>query len=215
VPILVVLHDRGSTKEAVGQSFWKAIADELGLALIAPSGRVPTGDDPAQGLAWLDGPQAYQQGAWKYEKTIQTALDAFGKEHKIDRERVYIAGEGEGGTVAFNAAVGAPGQYKGVISIDGPVLLSLAQPKAANAAKLGLRGWVYLGGTVPGAHAEADIPALAASMGKALQSAGLAKVMVASYKPSAEQPDQRKQLALSGLRDFLASAAPVEAGAQK
>src|SRR5262245_48000348 len=70
VPVLIVLHDQGATKDAPVQGFWKEIAEELGLVLIAPSALMPMADEPAKGMSWFNDPDLYQKGYWKYEKTI-------------------------------------------------------------------------------------------------------------------------------------------------
>ncbi len=215
VPVLIVLHDQGATKDAPAQSFWKSIAEELGLVLIAPSARIPVADEPAKGMSWMTDPQSYEKGYWKYEKPINAAFDAFNKQQKIDKTRVFIAGEGQGGLVAFNVAIGAPGLYKGVLVLDAPVLMSLVSQKAASAGKMGFRGKLLLGKTIFGAPTDTDPKALADGMGKALSGAGLANVSVATYASEAADPDQRKKLALDALREFLTAAKPAEAAAPK
>ncbi len=215
VPVLIVLHDQGATKDAPLQSFWKAVADELGLVLIAPSARIPVSDEPAKGMSWMSDPQTYEKGYWKYEKPINAAFDAFNKQQKVDKTRVFLAGEGQGGLVAFDAALGAPGLYKGVVVLDAPVLMSLVSSKAANAAKMGFRGKLFLGQRIFGAPPDTDVKALVEGLGKALKGAGLANVSVASYASDPAIPEARKQLALDALREFLAATQPTEAAAPK
>lgn len=141
MPLLVVLHDDGSSKEAVVAGKWKAIADELGMALVAPSGRhlAPRSKKPADGMLWIANAQVYQQKPWIDERPIQDALSAFSKEHKLDKARVLIAGEGTGGSVAADAAVASPYQYKAALAFNGLPIMSVVSSKASNAAKAGLR----------------------------------------------------------------------------
>jgi len=154
-PLLVVLHDALSTKDEVIAGRWKAIADELGFALVAPSGKVLVKDKPEEGMAWFDNVQAYVQSAWTFEKPVHDAVSAFRKEHKVDKARVYLAGEGIGGLVALNVAIGSPGLYKGVVALNGSIVPQLMSQKAPNAGKMGLR-----------AHILVDLAGMRADLGK-------------------------------------------------
>jgi len=137
-PLLVVLHDVGSTKSDVRER-WKTIADELGTALLAPSGKFPMGETPAKGMSWFDDANRYTQSYWTYERTVHDAVTAFRKEHQLAKDRVFLVGEGQGGMVAFNVAIASAGLYKGALVINGGIHAELAQKKAANAGKLGFR----------------------------------------------------------------------------
>jgi S-formylglutathione hydrolase FrmB len=139
MPLLVVLHDAGSTKDLVVAGRWKQIADELGFALVAPSGKLLLGDEPAQGMTWFDDRAEYKSSYWKFEKPITDAYSAFKKEHPIDKDRVVIAGEGMGGLVALNTAIGSPSWFKGVVALNGSVDPELMGSKAPTAGKMGLR----------------------------------------------------------------------------
>ena len=146
MPLLVVLHDAGSNKDAVVAGRWKAIADELGFALVAPSATVPVGSELAQGLEWFDDIAAYAAKTWVAEKPITDATSAFMKEHTVDKRRVLIAGEGRGGIVASSVAFTNPGLYKGVLMLDSLFLPQLVQARAANASKIGLKVRILVDG---------------------------------------------------------------------
>lgn len=141
MPLLVVLHGNGSTKDAVVAGKWKAIADELGMALVAPSGRhlAPRAKKPSDGMLWIESVPAYQSKPWVDERPIQDAVAAFTKERKLDKTRVLIAGEGYGGTLAVHAAAASPYQYKAALAFNGVPITSVLASKAANASKAGLR----------------------------------------------------------------------------
>ena len=210
LPVLVLLHDQGQTREALLLSPWKAVADELGLALVLPSARQPVSRDPAQGMTWFANAQTYLKGALKYERTVSAALDAFKKTHKLDKNRTFIAGEGQGGMVAFNVAITSPRLYSGVIVFDAPVIVPLAKPKAANAARVGFRGRVFVNNNAAmlSARSDSDIGQLVKDLSAAMTSLGLDKVSVAAYATDAAQPNLRKNLALEALREFMT---PVKA----
>ncbi len=144
VPLLVVLHDAGDSKDkALASGPWKALADQLGYALVIPSGRVPTQYtpklDPALGMTWYRDNGDYTQNAYRYEKPVSDAVSAFRKQRKLDPARVHIVGVGAGAAPAFNLALSQPGLYKGVVTFNGVPEPNLAGSKAANAAKLGLK----------------------------------------------------------------------------
>jgi predicted esterase len=141
IPLLVVLHPSGATKESVVEGRWKTVADELGLALLAPSARVMTARDPKAGMAWYLNLADYAGGLrlTAYEKSVTAALDAFKKTHKIDPARVFIAGDLEGGLVATRLAFAYPQTYKGAVAVESPFVPTLLQSKAGPAAKAGLK----------------------------------------------------------------------------
>ena len=139
LPLLVVLHDQGSGKKEVVSGVWKELADELGFVLIAPSGRFPTAGAPEDGMAWFMSEADYAQQYWVYERPATEAVVAFRKQYKPDRQRVFIAGEGQGAQVAFNIAVRAPGLYKGLLTLNGSPIPQLVADRAPNAGKRGLK----------------------------------------------------------------------------
>ena len=100
-PLVVVLHARGATKDDVVSGPWRALADELGFALLAPSGRVSLGEDPRDGMTWIgEEPDTFETRATEYALPVERALEAFHAAHPIDKERVVIVGEGVGALVA-------------------------------------------------------------------------------------------------------------------
>jgi predicted esterase len=141
MPVLVVLHASGSTKDAVIAGRWKEIADQFGCALIAPSARVLVGRDPARGMVWWTSFADYAQPdrSLLYETSIDSAFDAFAKQHPIDKSRVFIAGDQEGGMVAMHHAFAHPERWKGVVSTEAAFEESLVKPNAEAAKKAGLK----------------------------------------------------------------------------
>ncbi len=144
VPLLVVLHDAGESKDkALANGPWKTLADDLGYALVVPSGRVPThyqpSLDPAQGMTWYLDRTDYTRNVYRYEKPVSDAVSAFRKQRKLDPARVHVVGVGVGAAPAFNLAVSQPGLYKGVVLFNAAPEPELVGSKAANAAKLGLK----------------------------------------------------------------------------
>lgn len=215
-PVLIVLHDNGSTKEAVVSGRWKAIADELGCALIAPSGRylAPRSKAAKDGMYWILNPQAYQNKPWADERPVQDAYSAFSKANKVDKTRIYIAGEGYGGTIAINAAAASPYLYKGALSVGGFMTSPVVSAKAANASKAGLRIEVLL-------EQKTALDALgsAENLERAMKAmnADLTRWSIAgsakTYARDEKDADQERKLIVERLKSLAEAPRAAEAGA--
>jgi predicted esterase len=203
MPILVVLHDAGSTKDEVVKGRWKAIADELGSALIAPSGKFPVGDDPAKGMAWYESIVDYAARYDVFEKPVNDAVAAFMKDHPIDKQRVVVAGEGVGGIVALSVAMGGPGLYRGAVALNSAIHPQLYASRASTAGKLGLRVALLVD---PSKLAKEDAPEggvekLLETQNKGLKSWGLAGEAKAYTSDPKDVGD--KQLLVESIRTVL------------
>jgi predicted esterase len=208
IPILVVLHDAGSTKDEVVRGRWKEIADDLGFALIAPSGKFPVGDDPAKGSTWFEAIDDYAAKYYVYEKPVNDAVTAFKKDHTIDKSQVVVAGEGLGGLVALDVAINGPGLYKGVVSLNGVFQPEILAGRAPSAAKMGLRVALLSDSTkIP-----KDAGLVIEAQNKSLQGWSLAGEAKA-YTPDPKDPGEKKLL-VEAIRSVLARSA-ADASAPK
>ena len=138
-PLLVVLHANGGTKDEIVAGVWRGVAEELGCALLAPSGRSPAGMRPEDGMLWLDSLERYAARSWYFEKPVRDALAAYKRRHAASPESIYIAGEELGGTLAFHLAVRSPELYRGCLLVDAAVPLEMAADLAPSLGALGLR----------------------------------------------------------------------------
>jgi poly(3-hydroxybutyrate) depolymerase len=205
MPLLVVLHDAGSTKDEVVKGRWKAIADELGFALVAPSGTIPTGDEPANGMTWFESLDEYRARPFASEKPVNDAVSAFQKEHPLDKARVVIAGDGVGGVVALRIALASSGLYKAALTVNSLFVASLYAERAPSAAKTGLRVALLRDAGVEGARD------MVAAQTKGLQTWGLAGE-AKTFTPDAKDPGDAHALA-EAIRALLSAPAPVPAAA--
>jgi predicted esterase len=216
-PVLVVVHEAGTTKEQVVAGFWKDVAEELGFVLLAPSGKILIGDTPsAKGMAWYEDVNEYLanggRDAWKFEKTIHEAVSTFKKTDKLDRSRVVLVGDGQMGTlVAFGAGISSPGLYKAVLGVDGTFAPALVQPKAAQAGKMGQKASLLLdeqrlAGETP--EEKADGAKALETLRKVLTDAGLG---TATTYPHTEDAKTRVQLVAATIRAQLAASAAAAA----
>ena len=139
IGVLVVLHDAGETKDEIIAGPWRRVADELGYALLAPSGRVPVGIDPADGVRWAEDVETYADNPSYFERPVGEALQSFRERWPVDPKRILIAGHGLGGTLAFNVAIHSAEVYGGVVLVDAAVHDGLASQKAPHLGSMGLR----------------------------------------------------------------------------
>lgn len=212
MPLLIVIHDVGQTKDQMIEGRYKAVADELGFALIAPSGKILVGDDPQKGMAWFDDPSAYLKAPWQSEKSINDAVSAFKKDHKVDKNRVYLVGEGVGGLVATSVGVGGPGLYKAVLAINSQLAPQLLAPKAPNAGKMGLR-LRFVNDVALGESAE-EVAKQTESWNKSLATWGITGGAT-TFTADAKDPKQLQVLIVDAVKSFDSTAAAVPAGAPK
>src|SRR6185503_10493432 len=138
-PLLVVLHANGGTKDGIVSGVWRTVADELGWVLLAPSGRIPAGGQPEDGMLWLDSLHRYAARSWYFEKPVRDALADYKRRHGTTPESIMIAGEEFGGTLAFHLAVRSPELYRGCLLVDSAVPLEMASDLAPSLGSLGLR----------------------------------------------------------------------------
>jgi predicted esterase len=219
MPILVVLHDAGSNKEAIvpaagapekpagirpADADWRKIADELGFALLAPSGKTLVGDDPAQGMAWFEDLNEYKTKSWNYEKSVNEAVTIFKKDHKIDKTRVFVCGEGVGGLVAVNVAISSPGLYRGALSLNGSLWKDLMGQKAPTAGKMGLKVRLLADAAAVRKQLKdpADFDKTIAGWNKSLADwtiAGKAE----GFDRDPKDPDQIRKLVVAGIQDLM------------
>jgi len=196
VPLLVVVHDHGDTKEgAFTKGPWKQIAEELGYALVIPSGRAPLHFgpevEPHKGMTWFRRVEDYEKEHWKFDAAIEQAVAGVRKQHKLDPERVHIVGVGVGAMLAFNVALTSPGLYKGVVTYNGPLNFRIMGARLENARKLGLRTQLLMprerGGMFAGLSDE-DYDRLVTQMRAAFASTKLAGALERCAAPSAAAP---------------------------
>ena len=135
---LVFLHPSGGDGEAALDGAWGAAAQRLGWGLVAPSAPRPLADEPGAGFGWFESPAIFQRTPWLSEDGLLAALRRFQREHPEAQGRTWLAGVGEGATVAFDLALRAPGWWKGVWLADTPLVFTTDERRLRIAAELGL-----------------------------------------------------------------------------
>jgi pimeloyl-ACP methyl ester carboxylesterase len=120
---------------------------------------------------------------------------AFLADHPIDRERVWIAGEGVGAALAFDLALRAPGLFRGIVIEQGPLFPSTGVERAHRAAAVGLRVGAVLDDSrdLPWLSDERDVPGAAQELARWLAEAGFGER--SRVAPVRSQTEARAQVA--------------------
>jgi serine/threonine protein kinase/poly(3-hydroxybutyrate) depolymerase len=157
-PLLVVLHADGSSAGEAAKA-WGPLATKLGAHLLAPSGAAPLALDGGLGVQWFKPAARPAQEMAPHEERVLRAVEKLLASHSIDRERVWIVGEGASAMLAFELAARAPGLFRAALLADGPIHPQYSPSEVRRAASVGLRVLALLGPRAPtwSAHAERDV----------------------------------------------------------
>jgi predicted esterase len=123
-PVLVLLQGLGVGPRSE-VPYWKPVADQLGLIIVAP--RAPHRYSPL--LCGWQRKEAKDSKAAAFfdlaaaEQCISTALQQAGQRKQLNMQRIYLAGFSQGGGVALHILGKHPKQYRGAVAV-----CSLYQP---------------------------------------------------------------------------------------
>jgi predicted esterase len=103
-PVLFVLHDGGESPEGALPR-WSRQAAKNGYFLVAPE--------------WdRTGRLAYDYTAFEQAAVTEVLRDLF-QHFQVDPDRVFVAGNGEGGNMAYDVGLSHPDLFAGIVSISG------------------------------------------------------------------------------------------------
>jgi phospholipase/carboxylesterase len=111
-PLIVWLHDQGSDEGRLPQ-----IMSALSLRNYVATGPRGSNTCSENGFGWSQRASSIEQA----DDAIGTAIDDACRQFNIAAQRIFIAGEGAGGTMAFRIAFQRPEWFAGVASINGPL----------------------------------------------------------------------------------------------
>lgn len=148
-PLWVVLHAEGEDPVAVGGGTWGELARSAGALLLVPPAGSAMGEDPALGLRWLERAEDFEREGPRHEARVLGAVRELLLVHAVDRERVVLAGEGQGALLAWDLALRFPGLFPRVVLLDGPPLPGTTRERSRTAALSGLRVEFLLGERAP------------------------------------------------------------------
>ena len=111
-PLIVWLHSDGESADQVQQVMLEmSMRNYVGIAPQSPNGNREIGRYWDQDYATLD--SAHQ--------AVDEAIDLASMRFNIAHQRIFLAGMGAGGTMAFRLAFARPDLFAGVMSINGPI----------------------------------------------------------------------------------------------
>ena len=111
-PLIVWLHASGEKSSQLQRVMPEAsMRNYVGIAPQAPVGNFEAG------YYWEEEPDSIDQA----HDSIMAAVDYAAMRFNIASHRIFVAGHGSGGTMAFRIGLERPDVFAGVISINGPV----------------------------------------------------------------------------------------------
>ena len=125
-PLVVWLHDCGADETSLSKVM--AALSLQNYVAVAPRGSLPT---PDGGFDWVQSASAIEAS----DQSIAEAIDDARRQFHIATQRVFIAGGGSGGTMAFRIAFQRPDWFAGVLSINGSLPVGLAPMARLNACR--------------------------------------------------------------------------------
>jgi len=113
-PLLVWLHARGSEGERQLPSIMWGISTRNYVA-VAPRGLLCGNAEAATCYDWPQGEDEIEEAELRVFQSIAAAT----RQWNVARRRIFLAGFGSGGTMAFRVALDHPSHFAGVLSICG------------------------------------------------------------------------------------------------
>ena len=111
-PLLVWLHESRGNERHLPQVMQHLSTQNF--VAVAPRGSHPASDTD-RGYCWQQQPQAIEAA----NEAVNEAIELAHAEFHIHTERVFLVGQGEGGSMAMRLAMECPERYAGVATING------------------------------------------------------------------------------------------------
>jgi pimeloyl-ACP methyl ester carboxylesterase len=137
-----------------------------------------------------------------YEPCVTEAVRKFSADHAVDRRRVLIGGEGAGAMLAFEVATRAPGLFKDVVLIDGPIHPDTNVARVRRAASMGLAVQVVLDANAPwvGKPSSRSVESLAVDLRDWLDQCGFGERARVRVVDSSGDPDAVDRALVDAVR---------------
>lgn len=111
-PLVVWLHDRGSDESQIPQ-----VMSAISLRNYVAASPRGSDRDSSGGFDWVQRGSSIDRAT----DAIAAAIDDACARLHVAAHRIYLAGEGTGGTMAFRIAFQRPEWFAGVLSVNGPL----------------------------------------------------------------------------------------------
>lgn len=125
-PLVVWLHERGADESQLTDIM--SVLSLRNYVAVAPRGANVC---QSGGFDWLQAAEAIEQ----CDQSIGAAIDDARRQFNISSQRVFVAGIGSGGTMAFRIAFQRPEWFGGVLSINGEMPSELTPLARLNACR--------------------------------------------------------------------------------
>jgi len=112
-PLLIWLHGNGDDERQLMRIM--PVVSMRNYVAVAPRGVVLVGEGGREIHGWTQSPEHVLQA----EQQILDCLDDVPRRFHIAPQRVFLAGFGSGGTMAFRLAMSFPTRFAGVLSVGG------------------------------------------------------------------------------------------------
>jgi phospholipase/carboxylesterase len=115
-PLIVWLPGRGGTAREITQVMpWISLRNHVGVGVNGV--RCVQATRPESGYQWGD----WSGDIERSFEVVETAIEASALRFHIAPSRIFLVGNGQGGTLALRLAMGHPGRFAGAVSIGGPL----------------------------------------------------------------------------------------------
>ncbi|MEX1223428.1 MAG: PHB depolymerase family esterase [Pirellulales bacterium] len=121
-PLVVWLHGSGNCERqlasilpGISMRNFVGASVRASLPCYDPSSPVPSSPASIGGYAWRQSPQQIEVASECVDQLIASAR----RRYRIDPDRIFLAGQGGGGTMALRLALAQPRRFAGAISIGG------------------------------------------------------------------------------------------------
>jgi polyhydroxybutyrate depolymerase len=147
LPVVVMLHGFAGTAEwSLRYSGWAEKADAEGFLAVFPEGSRPDHSRPSNYddncPAWNDGSGRFT-ACWENVDDVgflRATVEAIARRYPIDRRRVYIAGFSNGSSLAYRAALEAPGVFAAVGAMSSSGIRVPLQPLEQPVSLIAMHG---------------------------------------------------------------------------
>lgn len=135
-PLLLVLHPFGAERADYARRLFEPFCAEHGFALFAPSGNQMIAPER---FAFFASSVDFVDGFRLAQRRVVMALEEFKQRARIDPQRIYVTGEGQGAGLSFALAIRNPQWVRGAVLFDGGYAPATTKDWLAASAERGRR----------------------------------------------------------------------------